>query len=154
MGKKMSLKKISTAALFIFTAILAVLTVTTAGLLSVSHSISSTGSITAINVGVYSNSACTQELTSIEWGTISPGNSETRIIYLKNTGNAQITLSMASANWNPANANGPITVTWNKGGDTLDVGQVATATLTLSVAESISGVTNFSFNIIITGTEN
>lgn len=150
----MSLKKISTAALFTFTAILAVLTVTTAGLLSVSHSISSTGSITAINVGVYSNSACTQELTLIEWGTISPGNSETRIIYLKNTGNAQITLSMASANWNPANANGPITVTWNKGGDTLDVGQVATATLTLSVAESISGVTNFSFNIIITGTEN
>lgn len=150
----MSLKKISTAALFTFTAILAVLTVTTAGLLSVSHSISSTGSITAINVGVYSNSACTQELTSIEWGTISPGNSETRIIYLKNTGNAQITLSMASANWNPANANGPITVTWNKGGDTLDVGQVATATLTLSVAESISGVTNFSLNIIITGTEN
>lgn len=150
----MSLKKISTAALFTFTAILAVLTVTTAGLLSVSHSISSTGSITAINVGVYSNSACTQELTLIEWGTISPGNSETRIIYLKNTGNAQITLSMASANWNPANANGPITVTWNKGGDTLDVGQVATATLTLSVAESISGVTNFSLNIIITGTEN
>lgn len=150
----MSLKKISTAALFTFTAILAVLTVTTAGLLSVSHSISSTGSITAINVGVYSNSACTHELTLIEWGTISPGNSETRIIYLKNTGNAQITLSMASANWNPANANGPITVTWNKGGDTLDVGQVATATLTLSVAESISGVTNFSFNITITGTEN
>lgn len=150
----MSLKKISTAALFTFTVILAVLTVTTAGLLSVSHSISSTGSITAINVGVYSNSACTQELTSIEWGTISPGNSENRIIYLKNTGNAQITLSLAIANWNPANANGPITVTWNKGGDTLNVGQVATATLTLSVAESISGVTNFSFNIIITGTEN
>lgn len=32
-------------------------------------------------------------------------------------------------------------------------GSVLSATLTLSVSSSISGITNFSFDIVITGTE-
>jgi hypothetical protein len=128
------------------------LTVTTAGLLSVNQAVPSSGNVTTINVGVYSDSSCTHNLTSIDWGTISPGNSVTRTIYVKNTGNSQITLSLTKTNWNPASANGPITLTWNRESTTLNSGQVTTATLTLSVSESISGITNFSVDIVITGT--
>jgi hypothetical protein len=114
--------------------------------------LSSSGTILTVNVGVYSDSACTQPLTSISWGTISPGSTITRTIYVKNTGTAQITLSMTTNSWNPTSANGPLTLTWDKEGATLTANQVATATLTLTVSSSISGITTFSVNIVIAGT--
>lgn len=149
----MSFKRSYTVALVVCTVALTILTVTTTGLLSVNQTISSTGAVTAINVGVYSDSDCTNELTSIDWGTISPGNSENKTIYLKNTGNAQITLSMTTTNWTPASADEPVSLLWDKENVKLNPNQVATATLTLSISESIDGITNFSFDIVITGTE-
>jgi len=149
----MKLTKISLGATLALVSTALFLTVFTAGLLSANQAVSSTGTITAVNVGVYSNSACTQNLTSINWGTISPGDSVTRTIYVKNTGNTRITLAMTKTNWNPSTANGPITIAWNAENQSVDAGNVATATLTLSVSSSISGITNFSVDIVITGTE-
>jgi hypothetical protein len=148
----MTMRKISTGAIIAITMVALILTVTTAGLLSVSQSVSSSGSITTVNVGVYSDSACTLPLTSIDWGTISPGTTVTRTIYVKNTGNTQITLGMTTSGWSPTSANGPLTLTWNRQGVTLSAGASAAATLTLSVSSSISGITTFSVNIVITGT--
>ena len=148
----LAMRKISTGAIIAIAMVGLILTVTTTGLLSVSQSVSSSGTVTAINVGVYSDSACTQTVTSIDWGTISPGNSATRTVYVKNTGNAQITLSMTKANWNPAGADGPITLTWNRESTTLSVGASTSALFTLSVSSGISGITAFSVNIVITGT--
>jgi hypothetical protein len=148
----MAIQKISTGAIIAIVMVGIVLTVTTAGLISVSQSVSSSGSVTAINVGVYSDSSCTQNLTTIDWGTVAPGNSVTKTIYVKNTGNSDITLSMTKNSWNPTSANGPITVTWNKEGTTLSAGASAAAIITLSVSSGISGITTFSVNIVITGT--
>jgi hypothetical protein len=148
----MAIQKISTGAIIAIVMVGIVLTVTTAGLISVSQSVSSSGSVTAINVGVYSDSSCTQNLTTIDWGTVAPGNSVTKTVYVKNTGNSDITLSMTKNGWNPTSANGPITVTWNKEGTTLSAGASAAAIITLSVSSSISGITTFSVNIVITGT--
>lgn len=103
-------------------------------------------------MGVYSDSACTQTLTSIAWGTVAPGGSTSRTIYVKNTGTVQMTLSMTKASWNPAGANGPITITWDKESSNVVPGAVATATLTLTVSSSISGITNYSVDITIAGT--
>ena len=140
-------------ALVVIIVALPILTMTSTGLLNVNQTIPSTGIVTTLNIGVYSNIACTNELTSLQWGTISPGNSQDITIYLKNTGNAQTTLSMTTTNWTPANANGPITLSWDKENAKLNPNQVTTATLTLSISESINGITNFSFDIVITGTE-
>jgi hypothetical protein len=147
----MAMRKISTGAIVAIVVVGLVLTVSTAGLLSVSQSLSSSGNISTVNVGVYSNSDCTQPLTSIDWGTISPGTTVTRTIYVKNTGNVQITLSMTTSGWSPASANGPITLTWDRQGATLSVGASVAATLTLSVSSSISGITTFSVTIVIAG---
>lgn len=169
----MAMRKISTGTIMAIAMLGLVLTFTTAGVLSVNQTIPATGNIIVqtpaptsppsspsaspsppptVSLGVYSDSACTQNLTSIDWGTLSPGGSVTRTIYVKNTGNTQITLSMTPANWNPASANGPITLTWNREGTTLSAGQSTSATLTLSVSSSISGITSFSVNIVISGT--
>jgi hypothetical protein len=119
--------------------------------LQVSFSIPTSGSVFAVNVGVYSDSACTQNLTSISWGSVSPGASVSLTVYVKNTGNTPIALSMATAGWSPAAANGPITIAWNKESAVLNASQSTAATITLSTSSAISGITDFSVNVIVTG---
>ncbi|MCW4047988.1 MAG: hypothetical protein NWE99_10610 [Candidatus Bathyarchaeota archaeon] len=149
----MGIPKISTGALVALVTTGILLTLVTSGAILSTQQIPSSGTITAVNVGVYTDSACTTNCTSISWGTIAPGNTTTRTVYVKNTGNVPVTLSMATSGWNPTAANGPITLSWNCTGTVLNAGQVAAATLTLSVSSSISSsITSFSFNIAITGT--
>ena len=88
-----------------------------------SLTIPTSGSIFAVNVGVYSDSACTVNLTSISWGAVSPGESVDRTVYVKNTGNAPITLSIATSGWSPVAANGPITIAWDSEATSLYPGQ-------------------------------
>ena len=156
---QISFKKVSAVSIVVFTAMGLVLTYSTAGLISfqkanssVNRHLPSSGNIAAINVGLYSDYACTQNLDSIDWGDIAPGESVNRVIYLKNTGNTQIALSMTASNWNPSIANGPITITWNREGALLDQDEVISATLTLETMEDMLGITTFYVSILIVGT--
>jgi hypothetical protein len=129
------------------------LTFVTSGMLMASQTLSLSGTVSAVNVGVYSNYGCTQNCTSVNWGTISPGNSATYTVYVKNTGTVPVTLTLTNANWNPSSANGPISLTWNRQNYNITAGASVSATLTLTVSSSISSsITDFSFNIIVTGT--
>ncbi len=149
----MAKRKLSLATVITLTIVGLLLTLTTYGAVSVSTTLSSTGSITtSANIGVYSDSACTTPMTSIDWGTTSPGSSITRTIYVKNTGSGvSLTLSMTTSNWNPVSANGPITISWNKEGTVLTPGQSTAAVITLSVSSSITGITTFGVQILVTG---
>ena len=149
----MALKKISTGIIVALVAVGLILTVTTAGLLSVSQTVESEGTVTAINLGVFSDSGCTQTLTAIEWGNISPGDSVTRTIYVKNTGNAPITLSMGTEGWMPYIAPEYITISWNRQGTVLNQEQSVSATVTLSVASGTEGFSSFYVEIVVTGTD-
>lgn len=124
------------------------------GLLSSSVRVNSSGVIASVNLAVYWDSACTNPVTSIDWGTISPGGSKSVQIYVKNTGNVPITLSLSTENWNPSNAGSYMTLTWDyTSGTKIQSNSALKVTLTLTVSSSIQGVTNFSFNVVITGTE-
>jgi hypothetical protein len=114
--------------------------------------LSNTGAIQAVGVGVYSDQACTSPVSSISWGTISPGSNVNKTVYIRNEGNAAATLSMTTSNWSPANASNYMTLKWNYGGQSLAVNQVVQVMFTLSVSSSITGITSFSFTITITAT--
>lgn len=131
-----------------------ILTATTYAALTTTQSLSSSGSITVSpNLGVYSDSACTVPLSSITWGSLSAGGSATKTVYVKNTGSgASLTLGMSTSNWNPANANSYITVTWNPVSSTIAPGASTTAVITLNVSPSVVDITNFSVQITISGT--
>jgi hypothetical protein len=144
--------KTSTGTLIAIVAAAIFLTVTTTGLVTTNQTIPTSGTVNSTNCDVFSDDACTTSLTSLNWGTVSPGGSVTKTIYIKNTGNIPITLSMTKAGWNPASANGPISITWNREGYTYDPSAVASATLTLNVSSSINGISNFNVDILITGT--
>ena len=146
------MQKISIGAIIALAATGIFLSLVTAGLVA-TQTVTSNGTVSAVNVGVYSNYSCTQNLTSISWGTLYAGNSTTRTIYVKNTGTVPVTLTMTDGNWVPTTANTVLTLTWNRQNTVLDAGQSISATLTLAVASSTGSLADFSFNIIITGTE-
>jgi hypothetical protein len=130
------------------------LTATTYGAISVNKSLSTNGSITVTpNLGLYSDSGCTTTLSTIDWGTITPGNNQTRTVYVKNTGTGtSLTLSISTSSWTPITANGPITVSWDKEGTRIAPGQSTPAVIKLISSSSIVDVTTFSVQILISGT--
>jgi hypothetical protein len=114
--------------------------------------ISNAGSIRGIGVGIYWDSACTNQTSSINWGVIDPGANKTIRVYVRNEGNTATTLSMAAQNWNPSAASSYLSLRWNYASQTLSVNQVLQIRLTLIVSRTISGITSFSFDITITAT--
>jgi hypothetical protein len=148
---RMATQKISGVVVVAITLAGMLLTVTAASVISVNEALPTRGSISAVNVGIYSDSGCTQKLTSIDWGDISPGGNSTQTLYIKNTGNSPLTLKMTKNNWDPPEANGPITITWNREDADINAGQSLQAIITLSVSSTISGITDFSVDIVITG---
>ena len=123
------------------------------GVLVATRTISNTGNVKAIGVGVYWDSGCTNVVSSIDWGALEPGATIDKTIYVKNEGSVALTLSMSTDNWNPSSASSYMTLSWNRENYVLNSGSVVSAVLTLSVSSGISGITNFSFDITISGTE-
>ena len=122
------------------------------GLLTVSRTLSSTGSVKAINVEVFWDLACTQVVSSIDWGTPEPGDSIARTVYVKNTGNAPMYVSLSASGWVPVEAGNYLTMSWDREGAVVAADEVVQALLTLDVSGSITGITDFSFDIVIEGT--
>jgi len=104
-------------------------------------------------VGVYWDSGCTSEVSSIDWGALEPGVTTDVTIYVKNEGSMAVVLGMTASSWSPASASSYMTLSWNRETYVLNSGFVVSAVLTLSVSSGVSGIANFSFDIIITGTE-
>jgi hypothetical protein len=129
------------------------LMVSALGALVATRTISNSGTVTAVGVGVYSDNACAAALSTVGWGTLNPGDVKTYTMYVRNEGNVPVTLSMGAGNWNPATASSYITLTWDKENYVLPAGQVVQAVLTLTVSSSVSGVTSFSFDITITAAQ-
>ena len=124
----------------------------TLSLVQTSRTISSAGSVKGIGVGVYWDSACADRTSSISWGLLDPGSEKIVVVYVRNEGNAVTTLSKATQNWNPPTASSYMTLNWDYADQSLSVNQVLQIRLTLVVSQTISGVTNFSFDITITAT--
>ena len=129
------------------------LTLTTLAVLTTSQNVPLTGTITAVNLGVYSDSACTQTTTALNVGTLNPGATTTQTVYIKNTGNVPETLTMTTNNWNPTNATSSLTLTWNRQNTVLNAGASIQATLTLTAASNTGSLTTFSCDVTLTGTQ-
>ena len=115
-----------------------------------SRKVSNSGSIKGVGVGIYNDPSCTSAVSSINWGVLEPGLSVDKTIYIRNEGNSPAILSIAASNWNPSSASSYMTLRWNYAGQTVNVDQVIQVKLTLSVSSSISGISDFSFDITLT----
>jgi len=109
--------------------------------------------VNSINVGVYSDSSCRVNCTSLDWGNISPGGVVTQTIYVKNTGDGRVSLSMSASNWSPSGAESLLELSWSLGRRSLAAGKVVPAVLTLSAASDLRSLTSFNCTISIAGTQ-
>jgi hypothetical protein len=147
--------KLGLVVILSLTIIAIALTCTTYAALTTNRRVDATGSVSATaNLGIYSDSTCQTPLTTIEWGAPTPGTSITRIIYIKNTGvGVSLSLSLTTSNWDPAIANGPITVSLDKTGTRLSPGQSTAAIITLTVSPATVDISNFSLVMTIIGNQ-
>ncbi len=149
----MKLTKMPTIAIIALTITALALTLTTAAILSSNQTVPLNGTINAVNLGVYSDSDCTQTVTALTVGTLNPGATATQTVYIKNTGNVPETLTMTTGNWSPSNANTYLTLSWNRQNTVLPAGASTQATLTLTAAANTGTLTSFSCDVTLTGTQ-
>jgi len=146
----MAMQKVSIGA-FVAVAVFLLMTSVLAILMS-NTSVPNSGEIKGVNVSVYQNSACTIPLSSWNWSLLEPGSSTLKTMYVKNEGNAPMTLNLTTITWTPPSASTYVTVTWNREGAPVNAGSNVQANVTLTVSPSVTGITSFSFTMVITGT--
>jgi hypothetical protein len=106
---------------------------------------------TSTQLGVYADRACRTVLSSISWGTLSPGGKTTITLFVKNMGRTAVTLALTTSNWSPSSAPTYFTLTWNRQNYRLAGGAVIDAALTLAVSSKVKGIGSFNFDVTITG---
>lgn len=150
----MSIQKTRVEVILIVATIGIVVSVLAASLLSAYQRVPNTGNLRTVGVSVYWDSACTSNVTDIDWGFLEPGDTANKTVFIKNGGTLPIVLNITTDNWDSTSAFEHITLSWNQEGNVLNTTvPVVQAVLTLSVSPDVSGVTSFNFDIIITGTE-
>lgn len=116
---------------------------------TIQQNVSSSGTIKVIGASIFWDTNCTNKVTSITWGTITPGTSIRKNVYVRNDGTATGTLSMTYGNWTPTTAPSYLTLAWNCTNYALARNALVCAELTLTVQSNITGITDFNFIIFI-----
>lgn len=140
---------LSTAAL-VLAVLVAAATFAVVETVSNGNGASNQGKLKAVDLGLYWDNACTNATDGVDWGSFSPGASSSVTLYIRNQGDSVVKLNLTTGNWNPANAYELIALTWNREGQVLKPQMVVVATLSLSVSANINGITDFSFDTIVT----
>lgn len=107
------------------------------------------GAVKTVGFGIYGDSNLTDTLSSINWGMIDPGVSQNYTCYIRNEGNSAAVLGLSTINWNPTKASTFISLSWDYAGKSLFPNEVVNVTFILSVSPNVSGVSNFSFDTVI-----
>jgi hypothetical protein len=137
--------------LFVTVVIASALIANTFAMQTIQRTIPSSGSIKGVGVGIYWDSQCTNATSSIQFGMLEPGSSKYYTLYLRNEGNAELTLNMIAENWNPTAAGNYMSVSWNREGQHISEGQTMSCVLTLLVSSGIQDISTFDLDIVITG---
>ena len=110
---------------------------------------SDAGVLKTIGIGAYWDPSLTSKVSTTNWGFLQPGDQKSFTVYLYNEGNSPVTLSLSTSNWTPSAASAYLALTWNYNGQTINPSAQMQVTLTLTVSPDITGISNFSFDIII-----
>jgi hypothetical protein len=104
-----------------------------------------------VNIDVYQDSGCNTILSEVVWGTIIAGGRSNAQMYVKNNGDVEVILSLASDNWSPVSASDYMSLSWDYDGQTLQPGEVVGITLSLDTSASCPEYSNFGFDIVVIG---
>jgi len=122
------------------------------GLLSAQRVTNSSGIVASVDLAVYQDAQCSQALEILDWGTICPGQNNTNVVFVVNSGNVNTTLHLATTNWTPSEASEYILVNWDLHDNLLSPGIVTPIQIHLSVSNDIQNIQSFTFDIVLTST--
>jgi len=111
------------------------------------------GTVTTVGVEAYWDAGATDPVQQIDWGNCDPGAIYNKTIYIKNSGNSPCTLSIEVQDWNPENASNYIVLAWNYTNQVIDPNEIIPIQFVLAISDEISGIEQFSFNLVITASE-
>ena len=122
-------------------------------LIIATRTITNIATIRTVGVSVWQDDDCTISLSSWMWGSLEPGGSVLKTMYIKNDGNTIVTMSMTTDAWLPANSANYITLTWTAEETVIAVNSIIEANVIMTISSSIvgTGITDFTFNLIVTG---
>jgi hypothetical protein len=118
------------------------------------NNIANVSAVEANGVGVYWDSHCTDTVSSVDWGNLTPGSVKNVVVYIRNEVEEPLYLVMSTMNWNPSKASDYITLRWDYTGRRTDPGETLQIKLILFISRYIEGISNFSFDIVIAGSQN
>ncbi len=101
----------------------------------------------AVTLGVYWDANCTSPVSSIDWGTLVPGEQKTMPMYVRNEGNDSCLLSLQVVDWQGGNASNCVSFSCEE--PRIMSGQTAPINPSLLVFPNASAISSFSFNIIL-----
>jgi hypothetical protein len=113
------------------------------------NTVANVSAVETNGVRTYWDSNCTNPVFSIDWGTLKPGSVKNVTLFFRNEENTPTFLIMATRNWDPAIASEYITLELSYIKSIINAGEIINETLTLSVSPHITGISNFSFDILI-----
>jgi hypothetical protein len=88
-------------------------------------------------------------VSSLDWGVLSPGQSKSLGVLVNNIGSLDAVLSVKTQNWLPLEAEQFLNLTWDQEGAILQARQTVAAVVSLNVSPKIWNITDFSFEIVI-----
>ena len=112
--------------------------------------IHATGRIKLVDLKAYADPEFTKEVSAIDWGLIPPGGLSQTTLYLKSMSTVPSNLTLTTEAWVPEAAASYITLTWDYDGGDLNPGEIRAVLFTLDVSPDVIGITEFSFDIVIT----
>jgi archaellum component FlaG (FlaF/FlaG flagellin family) len=142
--------KTNTALLILSVATVLIASPYALGLLT-QNTLNTSGVMADVDIGVYSDSACTEPLSSLNWGTCYAEENSTVTLYIKNLGTVDTVLFVATDTWMPENAASHYLLYASCDGVTIGSGQVLETTFSLYPQSTASQFDAFSFDIIIQG---
>jgi hypothetical protein len=104
---------------------------------------------TTDQIGVYWDANCENRVTSVDWGTLFPGQTQEFEIYVRNECNESLVLDLLAENWLPTVVEKDISLSWDYAGCPICENRVKKVNLALSVSPKITTETSFSFDIKI-----
>jgi len=135
-----------------FAICLALTSVSVYGFPTAAAIISNEGRMAKGNIRLYWESDGVNEVSSIVWGAVRPGESYTVTIYVRNVGTEALTLELGERRWKPRIAATYMLLRWDYTDETIEPGTTRPVTLNLTVSEYAEGIDTFSFDILVTGT--
>jgi hypothetical protein len=109
--------------------------------------------LTDPHVEVFRDRNCTQRVSSIDWGSLAPGETKTVSVYVQSKSNETCILILIPTGWNPPAGANYLELNRDYENKKIQPSEIVRVTLSLTVSPNVAGITNFNFNIIVEGSK-